>query len=215
MKVKQSDQQTSDLPKLASPAQRALATAGIQRLAQLTKLSESEVKQLHGIGPNALEQLVRALRAKNMSFANKEKIKRVPAPTKKPKLANAKENASPSQRIASQIAELTDWRGKMLAALRALILETAPGITEEWKWGTPVWSHHGNVVSVGIFKDHVKLTFFNGAFLDDPNGLFNAGLDAKTMRSVDFNEGDKPSLSALKKLIRTAVAYNNSNAKKN
>ena len=73
MKIKRHDQQESDLPiELAKPAQRALAEAGLRRLEQLTKLSEDEVKQLHGIGPNALAQLRRALMAKGLSFADKK-----------------------------------------------------------------------------------------------------------------------------------------------
>ena len=212
MKVKRRDQQESDLPKeLAQPAQRALAAAGIQRLEQLTKLSEAEVKQLHGIGPNALEQLRRALRAKGLSFANEEKIKKVIAPMKK---TDSKDGMTPSQRITQQIAELADWRGKMLARLRKLILETMTDITEEWKWETPVFSHKGNVVAAGVFEDHVKLNFFKGASLKDPSSLFNAGLDAKATRAIDIHERDKLNEAALKELIRAAVALNATGIKK-
>src|SRR5262249_39390667 len=98
---------------------------------------------------------------------------------------------SPSQLIAKQIAELGDWRGVIYARLRKLILEAAPGITEEWKWGTAVRTQKGLVCSVGAFKDHVKLNFFKGASLNDPKRLFNAGLDAKATRAIDFSEGDK------------------------
>jgi hypothetical protein len=115
---------------------------------------------------------------------------------------------SPSERIDQQIAELADWRGPMIARLRKLILEADPDITEEWKWGTPVWSHHGLVCAVGAFKKTVKTNFFQGAFLEDPQKLFNAGLDAKKMRSIDFHEGDAVDESALKELIRAAVAHN-------
>ena len=87
-----------------------------------------------------------------------------------------------SQRIDDQIADLGDWRGDILARLRRLILEAAPGITEEWKWGTAVWSRHGNVCSAAAFKDHVKVNFFQGAALNDPKGLFNSSLDAKATR---------------------------------
>ena len=117
-------------------------------------------------------------------------------------------NLTPSQLITNQIAELADWRGKMLARLRKLILKAAPDITEEWKWDTAVWSHKGLVCSAGVFKDHVKLNFFKGASLKDPKGLFNAGLDAKATRAIDFSEGDDIDASALKDLIRAAVAYN-------
>jgi hypothetical protein len=211
MKIKQIDRQASDLPfQLAQPARRALAGAGVQRLEQLTKLSETEVKQLHGIGPNALEQLRRALRVKGLSFANEERIK-VVAPMKK---TDSREGMTPSQLITKQIAGLADWRGKLLARLRELIREAAPDMTEEWKWDTAVWSQKGLVCSAGPFKDHVKLNFFKGACLKDPKGLFNAGLDAKATRAIDFTEGDAVDASALKGLIRAAVAYNASGGKK-
>jgi hypothetical protein len=119
-----------------------------------------------------------------------------------------------SQRIDKHIAELTDWRGDMLARLRKLVLEAAPEVNEEWKWGSPVWAHKGNVLSAGVFKDHVKLNFFKGASLDDPHGLFNAGLEAKATRGIDLNEGDEIDKSALKELIRAAVTFNVSGGKK-
>jgi hypothetical protein len=114
----------------------------------------------------------------------------------------------PSQLITNQIAELGDWRGRMLARLRKVILEADPDITEEWKWNTAVWTHEGLVCSAGAFKDHVKLNFFKGASLKDPKGMFNAGLDAKNTRVIDFSEGDNIDASALKDLIRAAVAHN-------
>jgi hypothetical protein len=113
-----------------------------------------------------------------------------------------------SQRITNLIAELGDWRGKVLARLREVILDAAPDITEEWNWGSAVWTNKGLVCSAGAFKDHVKLNFFKGASLKDPKRLFNAGLDAKFTRAIDFNEGDEIDASALKALIRAAVAYN-------
>jgi hypothetical protein len=115
---------------------------------------------------------------------------------------------NPSQRITDRIAELTDWRGAMLARLRQLVLEAAPGITEEWKWDSPVWAYQGNVVSAGAFKGYVKLNFFKGASLSDPHGLFNAGLEAKAMRAIDIHEGEIIDEDALKELIRAAVALN-------
>ena len=130
------------------------------------------------------------------------------------KKADSKDGLTPSQRITNQIAELTDWRGKMLARLRKLILEAAPDITEEWKWDTAVWSHKELVCSAGVFKDHVKLNFFKGALLKDPQGLFNAGLDAKATRAIDFREGDDIDASAVKELVRAAVAYTMSGGKK-
>jgi hypothetical protein len=115
---------------------------------------------------------------------------------------------TPSERIDQQIEELTDWRGPMLARLRAIVHEAFPDIGEEWKWETAVWSHKGNVVAAGVFKDHVKLNFFKGAQLEDPHGLFNAGLEAKKSRGIDFHEGDEIPAAALKELILAAVALN-------
>lgn len=128
--------------------------------------------------------------------------------------ATSKDGLNPSQRITTYIAELADWRGQMLARMRKLILEADPGITEEWKWDTPVWSNKGNVVAFGAFKDHVKLNFFKGASLNDPHGLFNAGLEAKASRGIDFHEGDDINQAALEDLVRAAVAHNLSGGKK-
>jgi len=113
-----------------------------------------------------------------------------------------------SQRITNMIAELADWRGKLLARLRKLILKAAPAVTEEWKWNTAVWTSNGMICAAGAFKDHVKLNFFKGASLKDPKHLFNAGLDAKATRAIDVTERDKIDETALKALIREAVAYN-------
>jgi hypothetical protein len=115
---------------------------------------------------------------------------------------------NPSERIDKQIAELADWRGQMIARLRKLILETDPDINEGWKWDTAVWSHQGLVCAVGAFKETVKMNFFQGASLEDSHKLFNAGLDAKKTRAIDFREDDTVDESALKDLIRTAVAHN-------
>ena len=114
----------------------------------------------------------------------------------------------PSKLIDKQIAELTDWRGKMLAKLRKIIHDADPELTEDWKWGTAVWSHKGLVLAVGAFKETVKMNFFQGASLPDPNKLFNAGLEAKKTRAIDFHEGDKINEPALKDLVRAAVAHN-------
>jgi len=127
---------------------------------------------------------------------------------------DSKDNLSPSQHITKYINELADWRGKTLAQLRKLILEAAPELAEEWKWDTPVWSHKGNVVAIGAFKDHLKVNFFKGASIKDPKKLFNAGLDAKATRAIDLHEGDKINESALKELVQAAVAYNVSGGKK-
>ena len=129
------------------------------------------------------------------------------------KKIDSKDNLTPSQHIDNHINELMDWRGKFLPRLRKLILEASPELSEDWKWDTPVWSHKGNVVAGGAFKDHIKLNFFKGASLKDPNGLFNAGLDAKATRGIDFHESDEIDETALKDLVREAVAYNKSGKK--
>ena len=120
---------------------------------------------------------------------------------------------TPSQEIDKFIKETTDWRGAWIANFRKLVLKTAPEVIEEWKWGVPVWSHKGNVVASGIFTDHVKLNFFKGASLRDPKKLFNAGLEAKATRAIDISEGEKLDESALKELIREAVALNSAKKK--
>lgn len=119
-----------------------------------------------------------------------------------------------SELIDNRIAELGDWRGGLFARLRKLIPAADPDITEEWKWDTAVWSHQGNVCAVGAFKDTVKLNFFKGASLEDPHKLFNAGLDAKTTRAIDFHQGDSLDEVQLTDLIRTAVAFNLAGKKK-
>lgn len=113
-----------------------------------------------------------------------------------------------SQMITKYISDTGDWRGTTLAKLRRIILEASPELVEEWKWGSPVWSHNGLVCSAGAFKGYVKLNFFKGASLKDPKRLFNAGLGAKTMRAIDFNQGDKIDAPAVKALVRAAVAQN-------
>jgi hypothetical protein len=114
----------------------------------------------------------------------------------------------PSKLIDQQIAELADWRGKTMARLRKFIHDADPAITEEWKWNTAVFSHYGLVLAVGAFKGNVKMNFFQGASLPDPHNVFNAGLDAKKTRAIDFHETDKMNEPALKDLIRAAVAQN-------
>jgi hypothetical protein len=121
---------------------------------------------------------------------------------------------TPSQEIDKFINDLTDWRGKWIKQFRTLILKTAPEVTEDWKWGVPVWTCKGNVVASGVFKDHVKLNFFKGASLPDPKKLFNAGLEAKATRAIDIGEGDKLDESVLKELIRDAVDFNKAGGKK-
>ena len=129
------------------------------------------------------------------------------------KPTGSQEAMTASQHISDQIAGLADWRGEMMTQLRALIHAAAPETKEEWKWGTAVWSCKGNVVAASAFKDHVKLNFFKGVSLKDPEGLFNAGLEAKAMRSIDFAEGDRIREAALQELIQAAVAFNLSGKK--
>ena len=115
---------------------------------------------------------------------------------------------TPSEQIDNQIAGLPDWRGQTMTHLRTLINEADPHLKEDWKWDTPVWTAKGNVLALGAFKDHLKINFFKGASLEDPKGLFNAGLDAKASRSIDLHEDDSIDEEALEALIRGAVDYN-------
>ena len=123
---------------------------------------------------------------------------------------------APSQLIDARIKELGDWRGRTLSRLRTLIKQADPEVVEEWKWvkptsgGTPVWSHHGGICTGEVYKNVVKLTFFKGASLEDPSGLFNSSLGGKVRRAIDFHEGDAVDEEALKALIRAAVALNTS-----
>jgi hypothetical protein len=111
--------------------------------------------------------------------------------------------------IDARIAELGDWRGALLARLRALIHEADPEVVEEWKWrGTPVWSHAGIVCTGETYKQVVKMTFAHGAALPDPQRLFNASLEGNTRRAIDFREGEAVDEAALKELVRAAVALN-------
>lgn len=121
---------------------------------------------------------------------------------------------SPSRLIDDKIEELNDWRGAMLAHLRALIREADPAVVEEWKWrGVPVWSHAGIVCTGETYKSVVKLTFAKGASLADPAGLFNASLEGNTRRAIDLREGDAVDRDAFKTLILAAVALNRSSAR--
>jgi hypothetical protein len=127
-------------------------------------------------------------------------------------MADDKTNAS--KQIDKRIKELGDWRGKTLGKVRGIIKEADPDIVEEWKWakatspGTPVWSHNGGVCTGETYKNAVKLTFFKGAALNDPSGLFNSSLDGKVRRAIDIKEDEKINEDALKNLIREAVALN-------
>ena len=110
--------------------------------------------------------------------------------------------------IDAFIAALDGWQRETVTRLRWLIHEADPEITEEWKWGVPVYADHGNVCATGVFKNGVKLNFFKGASLPDPIGLFNSGLEAKTSRAIDLAEGEFPDESAIKALVREAASAN-------
>jgi hypothetical protein len=120
---------------------------------------------------------------------------------------------SASRLVDARIQELGDWRGEMLSRLRALIEQADPEVVEEWKWGTPVWSHDGLICTGETYENVVKMTFSRGASLDDPSGLFNSSLEGRARRAIDFREGDKIDEKALKTLIRAAVTLNISNAR--
>lgn len=113
-----------------------------------------------------------------------------------------------SEQIDKQIADLHDWRGRTMAHLRQIINAADPNLNEEWKWDTPVWTYKGNVVALGAFKELIKINFFKGASLEDPQGLFNGGLDATASRSIDLRDGDALNDQALQNLIRAAVNHN-------
>jgi hypothetical protein len=127
---------------------------------------------------------------------------------------------SPPAKIDARIRELDDWRGAVLKRVRKLIHEADPGIVEEWKWakatspGTPVWSHDGGICTGETYKQVVKLTFFQGASLKDPAGLFNSSLEGKTRRAIDIREDDEIDEGAFKELIRAAVSHNAAKRKK-
>ena len=127
---------------------------------------------------------------------------------------------SPSELIDERIAELDDWRGEMLAKLRALIHDADPDVVEEWKWakaaspGTPVWSDDGIICTGESYKNVVKLTFAKGASLKDPAHLFNSSLDGNVRRAIDIHEGETVDESAFKALARQAAALNSSGKSK-
>src|SRR5579859_7396277 len=126
----------------------------------------------------------------------------------------AENTTNASELIHKRISELTDWRGKALSKVRGIIKDADPDVVEEWKWakatspGTPVWSHDGGICTGESYKNVVKLTFFKGAALNDPSGLFNASLDGKVRRAIDIKEHDEIDEAALKRLIRDAVELN-------
>jgi hypothetical protein len=133
--------------------------------------------------------------------------------------SSAPKDESPSELIDAKVEELGDWRGKTLSRLRALIKKADPEVVEEWKWrkptnpGVPVWSHQGIICTGETYKSVVKLTFFKGASLEDPSGLFNSSLQGNTRRAIDFHEGDEIDEKAFAALIRAAVGLNESSSR--
>jgi hypothetical protein len=126
----------------------------------------------------------------------------------------AEDTVDAAARIDAHLADLDDWRGKTLRAVREIIKSADPDVVEEWKWakatspGVPVWSHGGGVCTGETYKNVVKLTFFRGASLRDPAGLFNSSLAGKVRRAIDIKEGEPIDADALRDLIREAVALN-------
>ena len=117
--------------------------------------------------------------------------------------------ATPASLLIDQrIRDLGGWRGETLARIRALILEADAGMTEEWKWSVPVWSHHGIVCTGETYMKVVKLTFARGASIPDPSRLFNSSLEGNTRRAIDIHEGEKVDAGAFQALVRAAVAQN-------
>jgi len=116
--------------------------------------------------------------------------------------------------IDQRIRELEGWRGEVLARMRDLILEADPGMTEEWKWNVPVWTHDGIVCTGEAYKKVVKLTFARGARVPDPSGIFNSSLEGNTRRAIDIHEGERVNARAFKALVKAAVAVNGAGAKK-
>jgi hypothetical protein len=130
-------------------------------------------------------------------------------------LKEAKAGDSPSRLIDARIKELGDWRGATLARVRSLIKQACPDVVEEWKWrGVPVWEQAGIICTGETYKAVVKLTFANGASLEDPSGLFNSSLEGNMRRAIDIHEDDKINERALKDLVRAAVEYNQTKNKK-
>jgi hypothetical protein len=120
-------------------------------------------------------------------------------------------NDSASQKIDERITELGDWRGEKLAQVRKLIKDADPEVEETWKWrGVPVWEHAGIITTGESYKDYIKLTFAKGASLDDPSGLFNAGLGGNARRAIDIREDDELDPAAFQDLVREAIALNES-----
>lgn len=144
----------------------------------------------------------------------KKKAAKKVAPRKKIVGKKASAPAAQAPKLIDQrIRDLGGWHGKTLARMRALILEADPAITEEWKWGVPVWTHAGIICTGESYKKVVKLTFANGAALADPKHLFNSSLDGNVRRAIDIPEGAEVDAKAFKALVKAAIAHNVAKAK--
>jgi hypothetical protein len=134
-------------------------------------------------------------------------------------MVRAMTERTPSELIDARVEEYDDWRGETLSRLRALIRQADPEVIEEWKWvkpssgGTPVWSDRGGICTGEVYRSVVKLTFFKGASLDDPAGLFNSSLEGKVRRAIDVREGETIDEGAFKALIRAAATLNRAQAR--
>ena len=115
---------------------------------------------------------------------------------------------TPSEQIDKQIQNAGGWKAALMTKLRNLVHEADAGMQEEWKWDVGVYVHNGMVCAISDFKDHVKINFFKGAQLEDPEKLFNNGLDSKKHRSIDLAEGDTVNEKAVRELITKAAALN-------
>jgi hypothetical protein len=128
------------------------------------------------------------------------------AAARRPKKTPATDLGKPaSELIDARVRELADWRGELLAHLRAVILSADPGVIEEWKWNTPVWSCNGILCTGETYKSTVKLTFAKGASIPDPSGLFNSSLDGNVRRAIDFKQGASVDETALRLLLQSAI----------
>ncbi len=141
----------------------------------------------------------------------RQPLKTATAKSASPTAQRSGGHLSPSERIDRHIAGIPDWRSNVLATIRRIMREADPAVTEDWKWmGTPVWYCEGMVSSANPHQGKVKWTFAKGAHLDDPDHVFNAGLQGNAWRAIDFFEKDQLDEAALGRLVTTAIAYNRS-----
>ncbi len=130
-------------------------------------------------------------------------------------MTSTEDGTTAAELIDARVAELGDWRGRTLARVRALIHEAEPDVVETVKWrkpsnpgGVPVWELDGIICTGETYTEKVKITFAQGAALDDPAGVFNASLNAGTRRAIDLRQGDELDEDAFKELVTAAAAHN-------